>query len=325
MLDYHLKDVTNESYEELMRVERILLSDTPVGLTVFQSKSIPFQPVKDVSAVFGGHVLGQSVIAGGATVPDDFVCHSSSSYFLRPGIAEIPFVYAVEPIRDGASYVTREVRCYQVEEHHINEFRFQHRYLRFVCLLSFKKVQENCLDYQVDANPAFDAPSHDIIQMELAPDVDTPSVADLLHEGGVEAQWHPLDCRKMDTKEYNKTQKLIDRRIVHYFRSTFELSNSPHIHVSLLLYISDRNSLFTLLNIQENPRTAVIHIASLNHVFTLHQLEPRVDEDYLQMVTWSDRAYDSRGFYNGRMYDSNGCLIASFTQDGVVKIDSSKL
>ncbi|WP_182915749.1 acyl-CoA thioesterase [Massilia cavernae] len=64
------------------------------------------------TSVFGGLVLGQALMAAGATVPTHAV-HSLHGYFIRPGDKRAPILYTVERTRDGASFSTRSVTASQ--------------------------------------------------------------------------------------------------------------------------------------------------------------------------------------------------------------------
>nr|WP_246372149.1 acyl-CoA thioesterase domain-containing protein [Gordonia humi] len=61
-------------------------------------------------AVFGGQLLGQSVVAAGRTVHDGMTPTSMHAYFERPGDPATPIDYAVDEIRDSRSSARRLVR-----------------------------------------------------------------------------------------------------------------------------------------------------------------------------------------------------------------------
>ena len=56
--------------------------------------------------LFGGHILGQALVAAGNTCEDRGV-HSLHAYFIRGGDPHIPIHYNVDRIRDGASFSVR--------------------------------------------------------------------------------------------------------------------------------------------------------------------------------------------------------------------------
>src|SRR5262245_42904629 len=66
--------------------------------------------------VFGGQVLAQGLAAACFTVPPDIPCHSLHAYFARPGIPARPIEYEVSAMRDGQSFVLRNVAAVQRDE-----------------------------------------------------------------------------------------------------------------------------------------------------------------------------------------------------------------
>src|SRR5690606_34379312 len=73
----------------------------------FQSQDLGFR------ALFGGQVLGQALAAATKTVEPERNLHSLHGYFLRAGDASLPVVYAVDRVRDGGSFTTRNVKAVQ--------------------------------------------------------------------------------------------------------------------------------------------------------------------------------------------------------------------
>lgn len=67
--------------------------------------------------IFGGQLIGQSLVAAQRTIKDLTArpLHSFHSHFLRPGNAELPLRFEVENVRDGRSFSTRHVRATQQE------------------------------------------------------------------------------------------------------------------------------------------------------------------------------------------------------------------
>ena len=53
--------------------------------------------------VFGGQVIGQSLVAAQRTVEAARFVHSLHCYFMRPGDSSVPIVYQVERLRDGGT------------------------------------------------------------------------------------------------------------------------------------------------------------------------------------------------------------------------------
>ena len=88
--------------------------------------------------VYGGQVLGQSLQAAIATVPEDRLLHSMHAYFILTGDIERSVLYIVDDIRDGGSFTTRRVRG------------VQHGRDIFIMSASFL-IDQDGGDHQVDA------------------------------------------------------------------------------------------------------------------------------------------------------------------------------
>jgi acyl-CoA thioesterase-2 len=59
--------------------------------------------------IFGGTLLAQGSLAAARTVRPDMAQHSLHAYFVKSGSAGAPVEYAVEPVRDGGTFVSRRV------------------------------------------------------------------------------------------------------------------------------------------------------------------------------------------------------------------------
>ncbi|OGE52382.1 hypothetical protein PENARI_c010G02791 [Penicillium arizonense] len=63
--------------------------------------------------IYGGAAIAQSLSAAMRTVPTDYAVHSMHCYFVLAGDSEIPILYHVERVRDGRSFITRTVQARQ--------------------------------------------------------------------------------------------------------------------------------------------------------------------------------------------------------------------
>ncbi|KAG8630655.1 hypothetical protein KVT40_002274 [Elsinoe batatas] len=63
--------------------------------------------------IYGGAVIAQCLAAAQRTVPETFTVHSMHCYFVLAGNADIPVIYHVERVRTGKSYATRTVQARQ--------------------------------------------------------------------------------------------------------------------------------------------------------------------------------------------------------------------
>ncbi len=59
--------------------------------------------------VYGGQAVAQALRAAAHTVAGPYRAHSLHAYFIRPGDADEPIRFEVDRLRDGRSFVTRQV------------------------------------------------------------------------------------------------------------------------------------------------------------------------------------------------------------------------
>jgi len=98
--------------------------------------------------VFGGQVLGQALRAASYTT--DRPAHSLHAYFLYGGDINAPIIYEVDRLRDGKSFVSRQVRA------------IQHGRVIFSAMVSFANPEEG-LNYQ---HPEPDYPTPEALKSE---------------------------------------------------------------------------------------------------------------------------------------------------------------
>lgn len=91
--------VTRSQIQQLLTLEQIAGCDVFVG---------PSRPGA-TGRLFGGQVAAQAVVAASSTVPQTHRIHSLHSYFLLAGDATVEIVFAVDRLRDGRSFKTRQV------------------------------------------------------------------------------------------------------------------------------------------------------------------------------------------------------------------------
>ncbi|KAJ5167397.1 uncharacterized protein N7482_006178 [Penicillium canariense] len=92
-----------------------VLDLTPVvdlGPDVFTNTRPLWHP-PGARGIYGGAAIAQSLSAAMRTVPADFAVHSMHCYFVLAGDSEIPILYHVERVRDGRSFITRTVQARQ--------------------------------------------------------------------------------------------------------------------------------------------------------------------------------------------------------------------
>jgi acyl-CoA thioesterase-2 len=257
--------------------------------------------------VFGGQVLGQALSAAVQTVPRERHVHSLHAYFLRPGDVTRPIVYDVDRIRDGGSFTTRRVRAIQ-NGHPI-----------FNMSASFQ-VLETGFDHQ-DEMPEVPAPETLPTEQERL-----AKKAHLLPEPMRERALavRPFELRAVDRDDedlFGHTPKAPQRAV--WLRTIEKLPDDPALHCYLLAYASDYSFVTTsLLPHGVTWMTPGMQVASLDHAMWFH--EPFRVDDWLLHVIDSPAARGGRGLVRGRVFTRAGRLVASTTQEGLIRQKPTK-
>ncbi len=258
--------------------------------------------------VFGGQVIGQALVAACRTVDDVAVRppHSLHAYFLLGGDPKVPIIYEVDRIRDGKSFTTRRVNA------------IQHGRAIYSMSVSFHVAEEG-LTHQLEmpAVPLPDAlPSEAEIKDHILPRMPDPVRRYYQSE-------RPIELRPVEYGRY-LGEKLEGGRYHMWIRATGRLPDEPAIHQCVLAYASD----MTLLDAALIPhgRTVFnedIMAASLDHSLWFHR--PFRADEWLLYAQDSPNLGGSRGFSRGSIFASDGTLVASVAQEGLLRQRRAKL
>ncbi len=250
--------------------------------------------------VFGGQVLGQALSAAQHTV-EGRVAHSLHAYFLRRGDMDAPIIYEVDRARDGGSFSNRRVVAIQHGRPILN------------LAASFQNPEEG-LEHQAEM-PDVPAP-------EGLKDL-THLAADLLDKIPVKLRrfmtdQRPFEFRPVETASFEEPQKLPPVKHV-WIRAVDRVPDGTALHQNLLAYVSDFELLATstLPHALSFTRGNVI-LASLDHALWFHR-EFRMDEWLLYSME-SPNASGARGYTRGHFFTQRGELVASTTQEGLVRV-----
>lgn len=251
--------------------------------------------------VFGGQVLGQALIAARQTVPADRLAHSIHCYFLRPGDMNAPIVYDVDRIRDGGSFTTRRVVAIQ--------------YGRAIFNMSASfQVSEPGVEHQMEM-PAVPQPEKLVSDYELRKKV-VDKVPEKLRERFMRRR--PIEMRPVEPMNPFKPKKRPPHQYL-WLRAVDRLPNDPSLHQAVLAFASDYNLLSTaLLPSGLSFMKRNIQAASLDHAMWFHR-DFRVDE-WLLYAMDSPSSSNARGFNRGNIFSRDGRLVASVTQEGLIRL-----
>ncbi len=260
-------------------------------------------PQVAMQRVFGGQVAGQALVAAGRTVDSERLVHSLHSYFIRPGDPSIPIIYTVDRIRDGRSFSVRRVLA------------IQHGQPIFTLSASFQLPQGG-IDHQAE--------------MPAAPPPESlPTLAER-HEGFDEL-WavmrqipQPFDVRYVDDPPWVQRGQGPRENQPHriWLKADGTLPDDPLLHICVVTFASDMNLLDSvLIHHGLAARLDPISMASLDHAMWFHR-QFRAD-DWLLYVSSSSSASGGRGLASGQFYSRDGRLVASVTQEGMIRLPNA--
>ncbi|MGB8695497.1 acyl-CoA thioesterase [Acinetobacter sp.] len=251
--------------------------------------------------VFGGQVLGQALRAASYTT--DRPAHSLHAYFLYGGDINAPILYQVDRLRDGKSFVSRQVRA------------IQHGRTIFTAMISFAHPEEG-LNYQI-SEPEYPVPEQVKSEAELK-----KMFVEFVPEN-VRASFmrdRHIDIRPIDPSNPFQPQPEAPS-YAHYLRTHDKIApeiDELSLHQAIAAFYSD----FTLMTTALRPHglsylSPSLQCASIDHAMYFHK-PFRVDEWMLYDMDATVSA-SSRGLNFGRMWQ-NGELVCSTTQEGLIRI-----
>ena len=253
-------------------------------------------PERHNQRVFGGLVAAQALRAATLTVDNDHRPHSLHGYFLRGGEPGRPIVYQVDRIRDGRSFTTRRVVGIQYGEAIFN------------LTASFQRTEDDPVDYQLPCLPDLPDPS----------EVPDRRARDELH-----AQWlklSPFQSKEMgpgkqdDHGFYSSTRRV-------WVRAKSPFPDDPLLHTCALTYATDMGAVTAaavpVFGDEWQNTGGKMMSASLDHAVWFHR-PVRVDE-WLFYDLHSVTNQNSRGLVRGTIHRRDGALVASMTQEALIR------
>ena len=249
--------------------------------------------------VFGGHVIGQALVAASRTVKDRRP-HSLHAYFMRPGDPSVPIIYDVDLLRDGRSFATRNVVARQ------------HGRPIYQMAVSFM-VKEEHFDHQTvmpDVPLPEDLPNEHQRRkglVHLLPETDHER---FLSERSIEIR--PIDAPDPPTHDPGEPLRR------YWARTLQPLPPEFTEHESVLAYASDMTIAETALAPHgQTWYSDEVVTASLDHSMWFHR-EFRADE-WLLFDQWAPSAMGGRGLNFGNIFTEDGRLVASMSQEGMMR------
>lgn len=259
-------------------------------------------PQSSWQRVFGGQVIGQALVAACRTVEDVALRppHSMHAYFLLGGDPKVPIIYEVDRIRDGKSFTTRRV------------IAIQHGRPIFSTEVSFHIDEEGWShQFKMPDVPGPDAlPSEAEIRKNWLSGM--PDAVRRYYE-----RERPIELRPVEYGRY-LGERLDGGRFHLWIRATARLPDEPAIHQCVLAYASDMTLLDTaLIPLGKTVFHEDVMAASLDHALWFHR--PFRADEWLLYAQDSPNLGGARGFARGLIFRSDGTLVASVAQEGLLR------
>ena len=247
--------------------------------------------------LYGGEVAAQAVMAAAATVPDERHVHSMHAHYLLPGDAAVPVLYRVRVAREGRSFSSRTVEAFQGGQ-------------QIFALSASFQGDEHGLAHQLSS----DCPGVDLVGPEDCGPGAEP------HRSWAEGVMSrlPVELRFVDDGPALEASLGVSPRIRAYFRVRGRLPDEPLVHAAGLTYLSD----LLMISAALLPHELSIHdprlfTATITHSVWLHA--PLRADSWLLYDVEGSWAGGGRTLSQGRVYDADGFLCATTTQEGLVR------
>ena len=290
--------ISNDSPGESLGIGHLiaLLDLESIEVNIFRGVS----PEDCSQRVFGGQVLAQALVAASRTAKAR-LCHSLHAYFLVAGDPKVPILYEVDRSRDGASFASRRVVA------------IQHGRQIFHMSASFQ-VEEPGFEHQLDppdVPPPDSLPDEVQFRRKLVHNIPAEHQARFLRK-------RPIEMRPVDGEDIFRPDARPPRQAI-WIRATGALPPELALHQCVLAYASD----MTLLETSLLPHGVWwfdhrLQIASIDHAMWFHR--PFRADEWLLYVQDSPSASGARGFSRGLIYDAQKRLVASVTQEGLIRL-----
>ena len=257
-------------------------------------------PESTRTRLFGGHVLAQGLVAAQRTV-DGRPAHSLHGYFLRPGNPKISTIFEVDRIRDGRSFATRRVVALQEGEAILN------------MSISFQAESEG-LEYQIEPPAGSMEPEGVRYQDEMRSGVErlgfAPPEGDMLFDP-------PIDIRTVGGMSFFE-EGHGKPAFRSWVRADGEVPDDPALHQAILAYASDMSLGGTVIKAHKISVTQGFLSASIDHALWFHR--PVTIDDWLLFTQECVVTHGTRGFARGTFFSRSGDVVASCTQEGLLRV-----
>ncbi|WP_279350436.1 acyl-CoA thioesterase [Erythrobacter litoralis] len=250
--------------------------------------------------MFGGQAVAQALLAACQEETHDRLPHSLHAYFLKAGSSDQPVSYRVTTLSEGRSFATRRVEGMQddtmifsmIASFHSPETGFEHT---------------SPAPFDLDVSAAIEALDR---WRERHSQANASPIVDRL-------QKRPIEIVPLDPGALFGAQAREPRTGV-WMRMREPAGPDPLLQRALLAYASDmmflRNA---MLPHAIRPGSTKVQAASLDHAIYFHET-PDFDHWHLY-ATESPWAGHARGLNRGHFYDESGRMVATVSQESLMR------
>jgi len=251
--------------------------------------------------MFGGQLLALALAAAQREAPE-WPVHTLSGNFLRGTRIDTALDLSVNRTSDSRRFASRHVLA------------TQHGKSIFEALCSFNEPEPG-IRYQAP----FD--SSGIPSPDGLPNLPEFALANASHFPGQSIKYYtqpfPVEMRLINPESFLPQAKRSPQRSYWFRVETAESLDDPKDHQSLLALMSDYWLPSTGSALNTTPGVTGLTVLSLNHSMRFHA-PARVD-NWLLYHTETTWAGDSRALAHGRIYDTDFQLIASVSQEYLLR------
>lgn len=280
-------------------VERAMLFDLRmVAPDHFRALPIP----SSLPRLYGGQVVAQALAAVQQTATADRWVHSCHAYFVRPGRLDHPIDFLVDRDRDGRSFSSRRVRVLQDGELILNMAASLH-------------VPEDGYDWQLPMPSGLPEPE---ALVSMSAQVHAAAEQLPVHLRPFWLRDHLFDWRPVEPfMMFDGPPRPPQRHF--WIRKKHPLGDDWGEHQRFFAYVSDLHILHTgLLPLGLGWAEPTLQAASLDHAIWFHR-QFRVDDWFLYALD-STASIGVRSLGRGTVYDRDGRIVASVTQEGLARV-----
>lgn len=257
-------------------------------------------PRNGTARVYGGQLLGQSIMAMGAAAPRSLVLHSLQAYFLRSGDITQDLHYEVDVMKESRSFSLLRVMARQ------------NGVAVFTAMASFHAPEGE--HQRLATQPPAPAPE------DLESETDFLTRVGWQHASSVTFSacfFTQIVERRSATWRHPREGGAAPPHSAFWCRLREPVDEDPLLHQALLAYLSDLDLMYTAMRPRGiAPRDPDAMASSLDHVMWFHH-PVRADKWFYYDID-SPYAAHNRGLGRGAVYQ-NGQLVATAMQEGLLR------